>query len=240
MKSFIRVLYGETLGHGYPNHRSKILGEVNNIIKNPNKVDFITYVMGEENYRILTDLGLKCVLIRKNSPLGRSALLQKIEALNCAMQDFDEVILMDWDCVPTMTVEEVFWENFKNKEDLQCPLYKCPRNVVLWRKGRRVQKYLSGGFYVYCRSKAISSTLYGWSKNKGLPNNWSDEIYYSRYIDDLLGFGETWEKVVGFVEYQKMYFERFEPSGCIHISSCFKERHINEPFAHPRKGKYFS
>jgi hypothetical protein len=236
-KSFIRVLYGNSTSRGYPNHRPEITRHIQNTIENEHKVDFVTYVFGQENYDILSEMGLPAVLCRSESIDTKHSLTQKIEALTYALKDFDEVVLMDWDCMATKPLPECFWDDLGKKEDIQCPLYKCPRSVVKWRQGRYIKKMLAGGFFVYLRNREIADELFHWVKSPDfrIPNGWSDEMYYSRYIDNLMGFDGQWETPMNHNDYANLYHQRFEPSGCFHKTSCFKDEHRGACFVHPRK-----
>lgn len=231
MKSFIRVLWGEGRGR-YPNHRSKLDFQIKKIINNCYTVPFVTYVYGANNFSVMKDMGLECKLI-DSKPIAvspKKSLVHKILALNEAMNDFNEVVLMDWDCSPITPLPSDFWQELGKKDVIQCPLYKCPRRVNTWRSGRVPPKILSGGFFVYLRDRAVSSELVKWTNgNISLPNTWSDEIFYSKYIDDMMS---GWDDGKNNFK-TKEYFKRFQPKWCNNRSSCFKP----EPkacFYHPK------
>jgi len=233
-RSFIRVLFGDYSETKYPFHRGVIDGHIKNRLKDKYSHPFVSYVMGSDNFKVLTDLGLDCVLVDEKPLLIKHALVHKIIGLEAALKDFDEVVLLDWDCAPTAPLTDNFWDVLNSKDVIQCPMYKCPRAVNTWRSRRIPPKLLSAGFFVYMRDKEIPGKLLKWINDTELINRWSDETYYSKYIDDLMG-GWQDPKTLGY-KYDE-YLRRFEPSMCNHVKATFHNDKSDVCFYHPVKNK---
>jgi len=232
-KAFIRALFGE-YGKDYPQHRGNLDIEINAIVKNKYTEHFVTYVMGVSNYEALQDKGLDCVLIDDRPMVLKESFVNKIVCLKAAMEDYDEIVFLDWDCVPVKKLPDNFWNIMVSKESIQCPLYRCTRRVNTWRTGRIQPKILSGGFFVYVRDKNIPSTLLEWyDEPVNLPNKWTDETYYSKYIDNMMGGCDDGK---GKFKYDE-YMERFDPMVCNSRRSSFKNIMTDYCFYHPKKSK---
>ena len=118
--SFIRGLWGI-----YDNtkkcfeRRKKIDNDIKIVLSNPYTKDFMTYVFGEDNYKYLVDKGLKCKLIDKKPivwDMEKEQFRHKLEIFKCGMEDFDEIVFLDWDCLPVKEINKNFWETLRNKK----------------------------------------------------------------------------------------------------------------------------
>ncbi|HUV84584.1 MAG TPA: hypothetical protein VMV86_02695 [Methanosarcinales archaeon] len=235
---FVRVLFGEDYSAGYPYRRHNMDREIDSIMKNKYTTDFIAYVFGERNFKKLVDKGVNCVLADKKPIVftSRRSYMHKAIAIEAAFDEFDEIVYLDWDCVPTRPLPDNFWESLQSRDVFQCPLYKCTRRVHTWRTGRIPPKLVSGGCFMYMRDKSLPSVFLDWATGTGemsrtLPNQWNDETYYSRYLDDLMG---GWDDGKGEYKYDE-YFERFEPLYCHHRKTVFKDKMELACFKHPVK-----
>ena len=227
----IRVLFG-TKGEKYTwsGRRGHINKEILYIKDHELTSDFRVYVFGVDNYSQLIDLGLDCVLLDKK-PLvlpPRKALLHKVLALEAAFDDFDDVVLLDWDCIPIVKLPNNFWDILRSKDVIQAPLCKARGGVHLWRQHRYANKLTMGGCFVYMRDKSVASTVLDWALNNypyDIGQKWLEETYYCRYVEELMGgwesTGERWD--------YKMdeYLKRFEPLLC-QVNHCAYYHTIDE------------
>lgn len=83
----------------------------------------IVYVWGDYNIKLLEERGYNCVKMEDNQyPWFEQEFTQhgkKLVALDKALQEFDEVLMLDWDCIQT---KEISIDKLREKET-QVPLY---------------------------------------------------------------------------------------------------------------------
>ena len=81
----IRVLWGDKINHEIPPF--------------PLLENEVVYVWGEKNNQMLLDRGWKTRLLSSHTFEGEfNGFGKKIFALNQALEEFNEVLLLDWDC----------------------------------------------------------------------------------------------------------------------------------------------
>ena len=235
MRSFVRAFWGEIGGNPITNlWFERVKKDIKSIISNNVNDPFITYVMGTENFNMLSDMGVKCTMISKDKFIWNNVkrfYMNKIECIKMALEDFDEIVYLDWDCVQLKPLPQDFWQEFSKKKEIQCPIYKCPRQVVSWRTGRINRKILAGGCFVYIRNKNIINRILEIEKNEEIGAKWTDETYWTKYIDENIGgvFDYATEKGL------KAYAEKYEPKWCQLQHGLV--RHEDPIFYHPIKGK---
>jgi hypothetical protein len=204
MKSqFIRVIWGnyDHLDKKGWWHRPKIDQDalLNRI--NPNKMDFVVYTFGEENHKKLIDDGYISTLIDKRDIVWDMDLHQyghKLQAWKCALEDWDEIVATDWDCVPLKPIPDNFWDKLREKHEFQASLVRYRRPKCEWRRGEE-RKKIPGAPFVYMRGKNIGKDVFECWERHDRP--WSEEVGMAHYIDDLYG------KWIG----QEKYMEIHEP-----------------------------
>jgi len=200
-RGFIRGLWGV-----YDNstrimqRRSKIDNDIDRILSNKVGEKFITYVFGQDNYNMLTNKGLDCVLIDKNpAPFDQQKFVyrHKMELIRYAMEEdgHDEIIYLDWDCVPEKTLSSDFWDNLGKREPFQACLQAYKRhNKCLWRK--EAKNIVPNGGFLYLRDKTYPSKgIRCWEK---IPQD-NDEPAWALFLDELHG---EW---IGNEKYWNMY-----------------------------------
>jgi hypothetical protein len=183
------------------------------IQRNPYNGPFVTYVFGEDNFKMIEDMGFECRLLDKK-PLPFDALQaqyrHKLEALRYAFEEdgVDELVHMDWDVFPTKTLPEDFWEVLGQKSDIQSCLQQYKRRKCTWRGKVDVRKISNGGF-IYLRDKnAPEEIIKIWEKKRGP----SMEPAMSRFIDEKMG---GWKG-------KEYYWEHHEPDFCkLHKDSVY-------------------
>lgn len=196
-RGFIRALWGtsdEKHDEGWttPSKRyGRMADDIRMVMEHENTVPFTTYVFGKENYEMAKDLGVEdCVMINEDPfiyDLQREFWKHKLDIFQYAMEEdgFDEMVYLDWDCIPIKPLFPDFWDILGKKSEIQCNLQFYRRRKCLWRT-EEWRKTCNGGF-VYMRDKTIPSKLQKtWAE---MPENmrfW-DEIIISKYVDDIHG-----------------------------------------------------
>jgi hypothetical protein len=157
----------------------------------------------------MISLGINSILIHNNPIQYEYPFRHKLDVYIKAMEMFDEVVYLDWDCVLTKKMPENFWDNHKNKREIQCCLYKWKRSVCPWREKPEDQRYIVNNGYLYIRDKTIPNKMI--EKWNSLPDikylKRNDETSTSLLIDSL-SQGQKWNGL-------KYYQEHFEPDYCI-------------------------
>lgn len=188
--------------------RSKVGNVILNRLNDKFTVPFVTYVMGEDNYNNLLELGFKdVVLVDKRpviySPLNKRIWWHKLDLLKYAMEEdgYDEIVYLDWDCFLIKEIHSDFWENLNKREHFQACLSKYKRGAIIKERPENKNIVPNGGF-VYIRGKDVPRKIISF-RDKG-SNKYLDEAAYARYLDDLYG---GWMGI-------KEYGEKFEPTAC--------------------------
>jgi len=202
-RGFIRALYGAYGESRIMKHRCQIDNDINNIVSNKYNEDYVAYVFGQQNYDGIKDR-VKCVLVDKNpAPFDQEKHTHrnKLELIKYAMNEdkYDEVVFLDWDCVPERKLPTDFWDNLGKREVFQACLqtYKHPK--CLWRE---VDKGIvpNGGF-VYLRNKNyVELAIKCWEQNQ----QDNEEPAWAKMLDDLHG---------GWIGKEK-YWELYEAMNC--------------------------
>jgi hypothetical protein len=205
-RAFIRALWGDNTH----SRREKVNKEVNLIMGNKNTVPFTTYIFGRENYNFFVSMGLnkngyKCVLINENPvvwDLTKEFWRHKLDIFKSAMEDYDEIIYLDFDCVPISPVFENIWDKLGEKESIQANLQFYRNKKCFWRNSD-FRKTSNGGF-VYMRDNGIPDKLIKIWNGFDLKNRFWDEVCISKLTDDMVGGWNGIEK----------YWDLFEPEVC--------------------------
>lgn len=211
-KGFIRALWGEYIedGHRAIRRREKIDLDIEKReiqrekIDKDDQIDFLTYVMGEDNLKRLESQGHECRLVSKGSSmydLVEHQYRHKLECIRVAMEEdgYDELIFLDWDCVQIKKLPEYFWENQKEKGTFQANLqsYKC--RIA---GGRKIDKRkVPNGGYMYIGDKTLPSKAIEQWEEKKISN---DEPAWAKVTDNMHG---GWQGV-------DFYWDNFEAMYC--------------------------
>ena len=202
-KSFVRGLWGVyDDSNRITKRRFRVKRNVQQIVTAKHTVPFVTYVFGEENFVELKELGVNAILLDKNPApfnLVRHQYRNKIEILMHAMEDFDEIVYMDWDVYLKAKLPSDMWEKLGNRASIQACLQQYHRPKCPWRKDDW-RKVPNGGF-VYLRDKQLPSLAATWWEKLGSGDN--DEPAWARIIDEMMG---GWQGMEAFwKEYEIMY-----------------------------------
>jgi len=87
----------------------------------------IVYVWGKENERLLKERGYETRYVEEESSPYAYDLLEliyerKVVALDLALKEFGEVLMLDWDCYILRPLDNNFLNELR-KKPIQCPLY---------------------------------------------------------------------------------------------------------------------
>jgi hypothetical protein len=183
----------------------------------------IVYVWGSANNDELIKRGYHTILMDEvgfDEP--RKQYGRKLIALDLALQEFGEVMMLDWDCHILRPLEDKFYEYLLSKE-IQCPLYAQHKHT-----SKALQEIFMGiGNYnellaVYTKSMEIEFTKYSWTVGDALATpNFS--FVYSRNKElgsDLIKIAKD-NDLIGCIEEHAMwiysncsvseYIERYQP-----------------------------
>lgn len=164
-------------------------------------IDITTYVFGEENFKQLVDKGLKCKLIDKRPMVWDGAtqmFRHKLEVFKYAIEDYDEFVFLDLDCILIQPLPTNFWEKHYEKASIQGSLMQYKRRKMkFWRKTNQGANPCA--CYIYIREKKIPEELIQTWEAIGKPL--SEEVVIAKYMDDMIGGWQGLDK----------YYELFEP-----------------------------
>jgi len=203
MKSaFIRALWGEANSEErYFKRRPKMNNDIKLIRYNKFSKPFTTFVFGDDNYKYLTDLGFDCRLVDKKPVLWPTdgtyhQYGHKLKVLESAMEEFEEVVFLDWDCMAAKQLPKNFWKVLRQKEPLQASMRGYKKARCLWRKTDRRKRPCAS--FIYLSDKAIAKEMMDrWLARPRL----SEEHILAMITDDMMGSWQGKEK----------YWDMFEP-----------------------------
>ncbi len=223
-KSFIRGIWGDITKSGIRD--GKMRKDIDAIKKNQYNEPFIVYVFGDDNANLLKKDGFEVVIINScpiKYDIKKQLYRHKLDIIEYALRDFDEVVFLDWDCVPTASLPDDFWERMGKRAPFQANLFQYRTKKCLWRN-RDWRKVCNGGF-LYIRGRQIAldfidnyNEFEKWvnkqrtdreSQGKKLRFReealiFDDEPAFSKWVDDYMGGWKGAEK----------YWESFEPEFC--------------------------
>ena len=158
---------------------------ITKIKENPYCKNFITYVWGKENFEGLKELGFNCELVWDEPfqwDLVECQYRHKLEALKIAMRNYDEILHVDWDCIPLKEEDDNMWELMENKSSFQANLIRYKKHKLFWRDCDR--NIVPNGGCVFISDKTIPDKLINyWEELQGP----SAEPPMAKYIDEQMG-----------------------------------------------------
>lgn len=123
---FIRILWGD-----FDRYSQQIIDA------KTDNLNEVVFVWGEDNKNKLEELGYLCHLIDINKYdysiadnhtfINHKSLIHKIVGIRNALEIYDEVIFVDWDCRKEKELDNHFFELIRSKNSkIQVPLYTYP------------------------------------------------------------------------------------------------------------------
>lgn len=223
---FMRALWGDKRVERFP----QVIGQA---VSNPDKMypinPLVVYVFGEDNERLLKDLGYATVLLdkrpvvdfigsgirapdlRANINYGINMFAHKIYAMKVAAHEHQEVTWVDWDCSLVKPLPESYWEDRGKGAIVQVCLVQYRRFQALWRQSHRRKTVESA--WVYFRDAAFMDRVF----EIHLQNpEYNCQLAIARAVDELEGdfSPELWQA------------KGYEPNGIHHVAGvehCFPE-----------------
>lgn len=223
-RTFIRGIWGDISTNGIRN--GKMGKDIQAIKNNSYNSPFVVVVFGEENQQVLQKEGFETLLIDPNPiryDMATQLYRHKLDILQHALEFYDEIVFLDWDCIPTAPLPDDFWDEMAKKAPFQANLFQYLTKKCLWRD-KDWRKVCNGGF-LYIREPQIATdfiTIYNQLAEKVLQIKkireqqgktlrfrekcilFDDEPAFSKWVDDYLGGWQGAEK----------YWELFEPVFC--------------------------
>lgn len=188
-RGFIRALWGiHDNSHRLLKRRFRVDKNVQSVLNNKFKHQFKVYILGDNNYRVMVDLGFNCVLVDKRPylyDLVKHQYRNKLELIKYAFDEdkYTELVYLDWDCFPTKNIPEDIWQNMKSKGVFQANLQQYRNIKAPWRM-TDPRKVPNGGFLYLGDSDLPDQAIKFWEEC-GSPDN--DEIGWARLCDELSG-----------------------------------------------------
>lgn len=250
-RSFIRAFWGSPDGdeRKYGLRRKKVESDINLILQNKYRVPFIAYTFGKENHEHLLSQGIKSKLICDEpyywncKETGWHQYGHKLKAIEEAMSDFDEIILLDFDTICTAHLPDNFWDRFYEKMPLQAILRGYIKVKVRWRLIDRRKRPCAS--FVYLRKNDPIDILDNMTIEKYMMNRWLQEPIRSEedilaWTTDILGGGwqgadhywnnfEPYYFYLGFDESYPVYPSEYKNQKTIlfqHVNSRKKRRYL--------------
>jgi hypothetical protein len=149
----------------------------------------------------------------------------KIMALERAMEMYDEILFLDWDCEIQKPLDDNFYTLLRDKSDIQIPLYFYPNeilkdyktispfvsddihyyNMFFYQIQRRGKWKFDNGIvipnagFIYCRNKDFFKELNIIQRQYGIVSNIEEVcamIYFNRFIETTDEYLDKIEPVV--------------------------------------------
>jgi len=201
-RSFVRGLWGilDHQGRRLYKRRSKITNDIRLLKKNKWNEPFVCYTFGEDNHKFLLDEGIDSKLVDKRPivwDIDTEQFRHKLEVFKQAMQDFDEIVFLDWDTIPIKPLPKKFWKTLGKKSSFQAVMRIYNRKKLAWRK--KDKRKIPCASFVYCRDEAVADELCKLWEEMGRP--WSEEKVMAKYMDNVMG---GWKGL-------NVYWDLFEP-----------------------------
>jgi hypothetical protein len=203
-RMFVRGLWGNELIHERKYNTNREMVEIYN---NKYNEDFVVYVYGKENYELCTKIGHKCILIDDNpSPydLIKHHYRHKLEILKIAMQDYDEIIFIDWDCIPQKKVPVDFWNIMGKREIIQANLTRYRASKANWREDKYARRLIPNAGFLYLRDKSLPDKIINYWGEIDQTFAASAEPPLAKLVDEITG---GWKNL-------DTYWDLFEPDFC--------------------------
>ena len=195
----------------------------NEIPKTPTIDNQLVYVWGEDVNEYIKSLGYDTVLVKDSrfSESNNTEYGRKLVAMDMALKEFGEVLLLDWDCRILRPFDQAFYDMLSEKET-QCPLY-CQHKRTVYSLMEALPKYKDDLlFESFANNMQVNFGKYSWTFGDGLatPNF---GCVYSRdvnFASDLIRISID-NKITGCVEEHAMwiyanctlteYIKRYQP-----------------------------
>ncbi len=128
----------------------------------------MVYVWGEKNHQKLIDRGFDCKLVSKDDRVYKKEdekFIHKLDCLKYGVDDFNEVIFLDWDVISVKPIDDKFFTHF-NKSDFMLPTYSYPKEFL------KLYDFFNGNQGEWVNTQINEMKKYGWDLGDSivLPN----------------------------------------------------------------------
>jgi hypothetical protein len=206
-RAFVRGIWGD-IGVDGPRD-GKLHRDIERVKASPEEPEFVTYVFGTDNFNYLRNLGFECKLIHHKPhiwDMEKQLYRHKLDILEAALKDHDQIVYLDWDCIAIRRIPDVFWKVMGYGSPLQANLFQYRTKKCLWRD-KDWRKVCNGGF-IYVRYPELAKVfihnynkLWDWVKEqeekraeRGLKLRFreealifDDEPAISKCVDQMMG-----------------------------------------------------
>lgn len=169
---FIRALWGDISHHNY---RHKF--EIERASRHP--LNEIVFVWGEDNEIFLNKLGYETIKIsneqfeygEKYFEQSDTFFVHKLMAIKYGLEDYGEIIFLDWDTIQQKDIDDNFFDLLKCKNvEFQIPLYTFPQNYIKkvldeWKDIDDIDKK-----YLFKHDKVLDLYNYKWNEERCVVN----------------------------------------------------------------------
>jgi hypothetical protein len=209
-----------------------------------NGIEQIVFVWDTHNKELMDELGYKSIYMGYSDSYSELMKFHyKLDALKLAMEMYDEIIFLDWDCNIKKELDNNFIKILQNGNDIQMPLYFYPMEILnefssISPYVKEEQHYYNILFYTLIR-------LAKWKFNDGVvvPNAGFIYCRNSNFIQTLIsiihseGLSTNIEELAAMLYFQKEitsldeYITKYEPIVCVGRSNDEmrgKQRILNE------------
>jgi len=235
-RSFVRIVWGDFLDENNPLlpdyekqfgfkfdplnkiliRRFKIDIDIAKCLKNEFQIPFVVYTFGEKNHKQLLEMGIESRLIHKDPykyhPI-KGIYKHKIDAHQYMMNDFDEIVFLDWDTYLIKPLPNDFWDVLNKKEIFQAVLGKYRTARINYRPDHKSNQLIPMGALVYMRDKTIPERLMKFNTGS---NSWSCEPAFAQLTDEIMG---GWNNLSEGID---KYWNLFEPECYVNKRSAYK------------------
>ena len=206
-RGFVRALWGiyDHQGRRLYKRRTKMDYDIKVLTHNKYSEPFITFVFGEDNYKYLTEevgLNPSTVRLADKRPIvwdiDKEGMRHKTEAFKLGMEEFDEMVFLDFDTQPIKPLPLDFWEVLAKKERIQAILRCYKKRKISWRE--QDCNRIPCASFVYIRNKDIPLEFIRLWEKHSEDRMWEENIM-ARYVDNIWG---EWKGL-------EAYWDEFEP-----------------------------
>lgn len=195
----------------------------NEIPKIPTIENQIVYVWGEDVELYLKGLGYNTVLVSSSifNEFDNTEYGRKLIAMDMALKEFGEVLLLDWDCHILRPLEGEFY-NYLSSKPIQCPLYCQHKNTSEAFYEALPHKRNDESFTKFADVMEINFNKYSWEFGDGLATPNFGAVYSrdKNFAEDLINISIK-NNLAGCVEEHAMwiyancslneYIDRYHP-----------------------------
>ena len=191
-----------------------------------NGIEQIVFVWDTHNKELMDELGYKSIYMGHSDEYSELMKFHyKLDALKLAMEMYDEIIFLDWDCNIKEELDDNFIKTLQDGNDVQMPLYFYPieilnefssispyvkeeqhyYNILFYTLIRLAKWKFNDGVvvpnagFIYCRNSAFIKTLISIIHSEGLSTNIEElaaMLYFQKEITSLDEYINKYEPIV--------------------------------------------